>query len=118
MGVPSVMAALAVLLLFSGAVSGQNLLTLVSDDKRNNLVPCRQPDVQSCTQALVDMTLLKTSDTIIIPGHDNTEITLSLSSRSDNSAVFKNGIGKTAYFTWRGPSMFGHVQAESESWTL
>merc|ERR1712240_650273 len=108
MGVPSVMAALAVLLLFSGAVSGQNLLTLMGDDKRNNLVPCRQPDVQSCTQALV-----KTSDAIVIPGPDNTEITLSLSSRSDNSAVFKNGIGASAYFAWNGPTLSGQVQVEN-----
>jgi len=113
-----VMAALAVLLLFSGAVSGQNLLTLVSNDKRNNLVPCRQPDVQSCTQALVNMTLLKTSDTIVIPGPDNTEITLSLSSRSDNSAVFKNGIGASAYFAWNGPTLSGQVQVENNSWSL
>ena len=43
------------------------------------------------TQALVNMTLLKTSDTILIPGPEDSTISLSLSSRSDNSAVYKVG---------------------------
>ena len=34
------------------------------------------------------MTLLQTADSITIPGVENEEIVLSLSSRSDNSAVF------------------------------
>ena len=37
------------------------------------------------------MTLLKTSETIVIPGPEDAAISLSLSSRSDNSAVYKVG---------------------------
>ena len=81
------------------------------------------------------MTLLQTADSITIPGVENEEIVLSLSSRSDNSAVFvvseenvlkesiqisfmQSGLDKVAYFTWRGTTLSGQVQAGSHSWSL
>jgi len=121
MGVQLGMAVLAVSLLFAGALSvtGQSLLTLLPDDgRRSSLAPCLQPGVETCTLALVNRTLLETSDIIVIPGPENTEILLSLSSRSDNSAVYKNGLGKSAYFTWTGTTLSGQVQAEANSWSL
>ena len=39
----------------------------------------------------MNMTLLKTSDTIVIPGPEDERMSLSLSSRSDNSAAYKVG---------------------------
>ena len=90
-----------------GFVSSQSLLTLLPNDgQRTVSKPCRQPGVESCTQALpiwslknlkivikalVNMTLLKTSNTILIPVGANEDILLQLSSRSENSAVFKVG---------------------------
>jgi len=107
------------MLLLSGglpwAVSGQELLTLLpGDGKRSSMVPCLQPGVQACTQALVNMTLLQTSDTIVIPGN----IALTLASRAPTSAVYKNGIGNSAYFTWSGSTLSGQVQAGGNSWSL
>ena len=81
------------------------------------------------------MTLLKTSDTILIPGPDNEDVSLSLSSRSDNSAIFlviesfgcffvvlcvdfQNDVGSSAYFTWNGPTLSGQVHAGGNSWSL
>merc|ERR1711892_1236549 len=123
MGVPARMTAKAVILLFSGVligcVSSQKLVTLLpKDGHRITSKPCLQPGVESCTQALVNMTLLKTSDTILIPGSENEEMLLQLSSRSENSAVFRNGIGSNAYFTWNGPTLSGQVQSAENSWSL
>merc|ERR1711892_412366 len=123
MGVPARMTAKAVILLFSGVligcVSSQKLVTLLpKDGHRSTSKPCLQPGVESCTQALVNMTLLKTSDTILIPGSENEEMLLQLSSRSENSAVYRNGNGSNAYFTWNGPTLSGQVQSAENSWSL
>jgi len=80
--------------------------------------PCRQPGVESCTQALVNLTLLKTAETILIPGARNEDISLHLASRTDSSAVFVNGIGNAAYFTWSGAALSGQVQSKEHSWSL
>ena len=39
-------------------------------------------------QALVNLTLLKTAETILIPGARHEDISLHLASRTDSSAVF------------------------------
>jgi len=99
--------------------SSERLLTLLpGNGQRSARKPCLQPDVEDCAQALVNMTLLQTADSITIPGVENEEIVLSLSSRSDNSAVFVSGLDKVAYFTWRGTTLSGQVQAGSHSWSL
>jgi len=112
------MAVFAVSILVLGAefVSGHDLLTLLRDT-RTSLTPCQQPGVESCTQALVNMTVLKTSDNLVITTEEN-KISLSLSSRSPNSAVYKSGLGTSAYFTWSGSTISGQVQADDSSWSL
>ena len=80
------------------------------------------------------MTLLKTANIILLPGTDNEDVSLSLSRRSDNSAVFgvresfcffvkfyfdfQNGVGSSAYFTWNGPTLSGQVMSGGTSWSL
>ena len=66
-------------------MSAQSLLRLLPKDERNTYKGCLGKSVVSCERADFDMDILKTGDSINLPD----AITLTLSRRGENVAVFK-----------------------------
>merc|ERR1719369_1751928 len=107
--------------IFLGFVSSQQFLTLLPDQvPRVSLPPCTQPDVSSCTLALVNVTVLTTQSHISIPvsGEGEGEVHLALYTRDDKSAVFMDGLATAAYFAWTHATLSGQVLVEGRSWSL
>merc|ERR1719369_1094872 len=107
--------------IFLGFVSSQQFLTLLPDQvPRVSLPPCTQPDVSSCTLALVNVTVLTTQSHISIPvsGEGGGEVHLALYTRDDKSAVFMDGLATAAYFAWTHATLSGQVLVEGRSWSL
>jgi len=102
-----------ILPLLFGMVSSKNLVTMHSDLKSSNFPGCKQPDVETCVRAEIDLDLLKTSDTVSLPLAPN----MTMSRRGLQSVVFV-GEQSEAVFAWRGDHVAGHLNAEGRSWIL
>ena len=97
-----------------GLVGSQPLIILRSPLARGSFSGCSQPNVATCQRADIDQQLLKTGDSLELPGLN---LTLQLARRQANSAVFQSDNAE-ATFAWRGEHVAGHLQSQGASWML
>ena len=92
----------------------QQLLRLHPEDRDRATYPgCSQAGAESCVRTDIDLKLLKTSDSVEMPGG----VHLKLSRRTDSSAVF-TARGAEALFTWRDEHIAGQLSTEGAVWSL
>ena len=98
----------------SGLSLAQKLLHLHPEDRDRATYPgCSQAGAESCVKTDIDLKLLKTSDSVEMPGG----VHLKLSRRTNTSAVFM-AEGAEALFAWRDEHIAGQLSTQGTVWSL